>query len=92
MQKFQNIVTQKEMSALMETAAAWHSGQASSLYSLLSTEEVHTEQHREELLAELESEIADLTADNYVETETFSTEEIESLNKLRIFIKNFTIE
>lgn len=85
-------ITQKEMSALMETAGCWHSGQASALYSLVSTEKVHTEQHREELLAEIEGEIADLTADNYVKTETFSTEETESLNKLRLFVKNFTIE
>lgn len=92
MQKFQNIVTQKEMSALMETASSWHSGQTSALYSLSSTEQVHTEEHREELLSVIESEIADLTADNFVKTETFSTDEIEALNKLRFFVKNYTIE
>lgn len=76
----------------METASSWHSGQTSALYSLVSTEKVHTEQHREELLAEIEGEIADLTADNFVKTETFSTDEIESLNDLRLFVKAFDID
>ena len=38
------------------------------------------------MLAEIESEIADLTADNFQKTETFSTDEITALNKLRLYI------
>ncbi len=80
------------MTQLVNTAASWHSGQTSGLYSFCSTERVHSEELRESMLAEIESEIADLTADNFQKTETFSTSEITALNKLRLYIKKVPID
>lgn len=82
----------QQLSKHIATAAAWHSGQTSGLYSFCSTEKVHSEELRQSMLAEIESEIADLTADNFQKTETFSTEEIEALNKLRLYIKSVPSE
>ena len=79
------------MSTLIETASSWYNGMNSALYSFVSKERVESEQLRQRMLREIESEIADLTTDNYVKTKAFSTEEIESLNELRLFIKSAPI-
>lgn len=40
----------------IRTASDWHSGQWSALYSYASTGEIHGEEHRDNLLIEIETE------------------------------------
>lgn len=80
--------SQEEMSALMETASSWHSGQTSALYSLVSTERVHNEEHRENLIEEIEREIRELSDFQ----PKFKLEETKSLQELQQFVESFKIE
>lgn len=80
---------QKRMSTLMETASVWNNGMETGLYSLLSTEMIHSEDHREECENEIGREINGLLNSSQ---EDFATSEIKSLRELKAFVKNFTIE
>lgn len=79
---------QRKMSALMETAGAWCGGETSALYSLLFTEKIHSEDHREECENEIGQEINGLL---HSSQEDFATSEIKSLRALKAFVKNFKI-
>ena len=80
---------QKRMSALMETAASGHGGQTSALYSLVSTEKVHSEDHRENLFDEIDREIKELKGTE--KYEDWQAEEVYSLQALKAFVKEFVI-
>jgi hypothetical protein len=70
-------------SAIVETAYAWHGGGGSPLYSFASCGGVvHTEQHRAELVSEIELCIG------VAETETDRTE----LNRLLAYVKVFPLD
>lgn len=76
-----------EMSALMETAASWDNGPTSALRLLVETERVHNQEHRRNLIREIEHEICAL---NSSQTE-FKLAETKSLRELRWFVMNFKI-
>lgn len=84
-------MTEEMKSVLISTAAVWYNGMGSGLYSFVKTGKIQSERLRQRMLGEIESEIADLTADNFQKTQTFSTEEIDALNDLRLYLKSTPI-
>lgn len=76
------------MTELMNTAGSWHGGQTSALYSLVSTEKVHSEEHRDDLVHEIECEICQL--DN--SQPKFKHAETKSLGELLSFVNSYIVD
>ncbi len=77
---------------LMETAAAWHGGQSSALYALCSTEVVHSEEHRANLISEIEAELDGLNKNQGDYTTAFNRDEYAALLHLRTFVQQFKVQ
>lgn len=75
------------MSELMETAAAWHGGMNSPLYSLVSTERIHGEEHREQL----DAEISECASEEYMHNSIMEDEE-QALRKLHQFVMTAPVD
>ena len=82
----------KKMSLLMATAGAWYNGQTSALYSLYSTEKVHTEEHRKNLVSEIETELDGLNKNQGDYTTAFNRDEYAALLHLRTFVQQFKVQ
>ncbi len=75
--------TETTYSNIHETAAAWHSGQTSALYSFLSTDTIHGREHKISLLAEISSEFIGIGMD-----EGTMAEEKHELQQLYKFVSS----
>ncbi len=69
-------------SDIHNTASAWYNGMGSSLYSFLSTETIHGEQHRDGLKDEIRGEILDIST-----TDEILYDERVQLEALLMFVQ-----